>query len=273
MILGAENEIGYEALTRGAVVSSARFFQEITPKLPESKGQAAPRLDQRQRRNAHPSAARRDGRPPEGALDATARLDKETVVKYRGGSSTGAKNRRPRRPTTAPGEASAEVALVCADRKHPPRSRWERTSAAPRFLRCARVAAQAPRRSRPKPTRTRDAAARPPAPPKGARGAARAGNEAPPAETRERATPRARRASGPFSPSETRYVDNKATWLPEVGFALRLTIERRAQLRIAPTARESRARRLVRVEDEGDRTWRSRTCVELPEGRGSRKSG
>ena len=25
--------------------------------------------------------------------------------------------------------------------------------------------------------------------------------------------------SGPFSPSETRYEDNKATWLPEVGFA------------------------------------------------------
>ena len=25
--------------------------------------------------------------------------------------------------------------------------------------------------------------------------------------------------SGPFSPSETRYEDNKATWLPEAGFA------------------------------------------------------
>ena len=56
--------------------------------------------------------------------------------------------------------------------------------------------------------------------PPGARGAARAGNNAPPAETHGKGDGRARLTmSGPFSPSETRYEDNKATWLPEVGFA------------------------------------------------------
>ena len=75
--------------------------------------------------------------------------------------------------------------------------------------------------------------------------------------------------SGPFSPSETRYEDNKATWLPEVGFSSAANGREKTR-----AARSTSAFQYLVMKDEGDRYVAIEDLLlsSFPEGRASRSA-